>query len=85
MRAENFFLCQCNVPLGKMESVRNIISEQQASAIFRPMEGGWQSMSTLVWKKNVALIMDKLYDAGASDILLLQVANARASPQHALF
>ncbi|KAL3417349.1 ATP phosphoribosyltransferase [Phlyctema vagabunda] len=85
MRAENFYLCQCNVPAGKLESVQNITSEQQASSIFRPMEGGWQSMSTLVLKKDVALVMDKLYDAGASDILLLQVANSRAGPQHALF
>ncbi|CAG8960025.1 hypothetical protein HYFRA_00013213 [Hymenoscyphus fraxineus] len=85
MRAENVYLCQCNVPPGKLECVRKITSGQQASTVIRPIEGGWQSMSTLVSKKDVALIMDKLYDAGASDILLLEVENARTGPQHALF
>jgi ATP phosphoribosyltransferase len=39
---------------------------------------GWVAVSAMVAKKEIATVMDRLTTAGATDILVLTIANSRA-------
>jgi ATP phosphoribosyltransferase len=41
-------------------------------------EEGWVAVSSMVEKKKIAVVMDELSEIGATDILVLDIANTRA-------
>ena len=41
-------------------------------------EEGWVAVSSMVEKKKIATVMDELTAVGATDILVLNIANTRA-------
>jgi len=40
---------------------------------------GWVAVSVMVVGKEIALVMDKLTEIGATDIIVLKISNTRAS------
>jgi ATP phosphoribosyltransferase-like protein len=41
-------------------------------------EEGWVAVSSMVEKKKIATVMDELTEVGATDIIVLDIANSRA-------
>ena len=50
------------------------------TALEDPDDPDGVAVSCMVEKENIADIMDRLEDAGATDILVLQIANSRTGP-----
>jgi ATP phosphoribosyltransferase-like protein len=70
-------LCQYNVPREKLEKACNITPGKRAPTVTALEHPGWVAVSSMVEKKEIATVMDKLTAEGARDILVLTIANSR--------
>ncbi|OJJ81194.1 ATP phosphoribosyltransferase [Aspergillus glaucus CBS 516.65] len=75
--AQKYVLCQYNIPRGELATASNITPGKRAPTITALEEEGWVAVSSMVEKKNIATVMDELSKVGASDILVLNIANSR--------
>ncbi len=50
---------------------------KRAPTITPLKEENWLAVSSMVEKSRIALVMDELTEAGATDILVLDIANSR--------
>lgn len=75
--AQKYVLCQYNIPRTELETASNITPGKRAPTITALEEEGWVAVSSMVEKKNIATVMDELSKVGASDILVLNIANSR--------
>ncbi|KAJ6184758.1 hypothetical protein N7519_006059 [Penicillium mononematosum] len=66
--AQKFVLCQYNIPH---------YPGKRAPTITALEEEGWVAVSSMVEKKSIANVMDELIKVGASDILVMNIANSR--------
>jgi ATP phosphoribosyltransferase len=71
-------LCQYNIERSKLQKATAITPGKRAPTINALEEEGWVAVSAMVEKKRIAPVMDKLAETGAIDILVLEIANARA-------
>ncbi|KAJ1955053.1 ATP phosphoribosyltransferase (ATP-PRTase) (ATP-PRT) [Linderina pennispora] len=78
MTARRFVLCQYNIAREGLERACAITPGRQAPTVTSLEQPGWVAVSVMVEKKQLADKMDQLKLAGATDILVLQIANARA-------
>lgn len=76
--AQKFVLCQYNIPRAQLSVASKITPGKRAPTITALEEEGWVAVSAMVEKKRIATVMDELTSAGASDILVLNIANSRA-------
>ncbi|KAI9782472.1 MAG: ATP phosphoribosyltransferase (ATP-PRTase) (ATP-PRT) [Geoglossum umbratile] len=75
--AQKYVLCQYNVPRSILEAATKVTPGRRAPTINALEEPGWVAVSSMVLKKDIAVVMDKLEEVGATDILVLDIANSR--------
>ncbi|KAI5801410.1 hypothetical protein DFH27DRAFT_556727 [Peziza echinospora] len=80
INAKKYVLCTYNVERTKLPHVTTITPGKRAPTVTQ-LEGevGWVAVSVMVEKKQIASVMDQLEEAGASDILVVQLANSRSA------
>ncbi|KAK6067250.1 ATP phosphoribosyltransferase [Seiridium cupressi] len=76
--AQRFVLCQYNIQRSSLSTATKIAPGKRAPTITTLDEDGWVAVSVMVEKKKIALVMDELTKVGATDILVLQIANTRS-------
>lgn len=75
--AQKFVLCQYNIPRTELVTACKITPGKRAPTITALEEENWVAVSSMVEKKRVAGVMDELIKVGATDILVLNIANSR--------
>ncbi|KAJ2234387.1 ATP phosphoribosyltransferase (ATP-PRTase) (ATP-PRT) [Coemansia sp. RSA 1722] len=78
MTARKYVLCQYNIARTRLEMACKVAPGRQAPTVTSLEQDGWVAVSVMVEKKSINDTMDQLQDAGATDILVLQIGNARA-------
>lgn len=76
--AQKFVLCQYNIQRAALSSASQIAPGKRAPTITTLDEEGWVAVSVMVEKKKIATVMDELTKVGATDILVLRIANTRS-------
>ena len=77
--AQSFILCQYNIPRNLLDKAKEITPGKRAPTVTALEEEGWVAISSMVPKKDIAGVMDRLMEVGATDILCLEIGNSRAS------
>ena len=77
LAAQKYVLCQYNIPRSELVTASSITPGKRAPTITALEEAGWVAVSSMVEKKQIATVMDELTKVGASDILVLTIANSR--------
>ncbi|KAI9695680.1 MAG: ATP phosphoribosyltransferase (ATP-PRTase) (ATP-PRT) [Candelina mexicana] len=75
--AQKYVLCQYNIPRPLLEAAKRITPGKRAPTINALEEEGWVAVSSMVEQKKKATVMDELTKVGATDILILNIANSR--------
>ncbi|KAL6250542.1 ATP phosphoribosyltransferase (ATP-PRTase) (ATP-PRT) [Rhinocladiella similis] len=75
--AQRYVLCTYNVPRSKVPEATKITPGKRAPTITALEESDWVAIQSMVEKKDIATVMDSLTAAGATDILVLDIANSR--------
>lgn len=75
--AQQYVLCQYNVPRSLLSIVGKITPGKRAPTVTQLDEPDWVAVSSMVEKKKMATVMDELASNGATDILVLDIANSR--------
>ncbi|CAG8927695.1 unnamed protein product [Penicillium salamii] len=75
--AQKFVLCQYNIPRAQLPVASKITPGKRAPTITALEEENWVAVSSMVEKKRVATVMDELTKVGATDILVMNIANSR--------
>ncbi|WFD01446.1 ATP phosphoribosyltransferase [Malassezia obtusa] len=75
--ASKYVLCQYNIPKVNLQKALAITPGRRAATVSTLEESDWNAVSSMVSRDEVATIMDKLEDVGASDILILSIDNCR--------
>lgn len=75
--AQKYVLCQYNVKRSSLAAATRITPGKRAPTINALEEEGWVAVSSMVEKKKIATVMDDLTAVGATDILVLAIANTR--------
>ncbi|KAJ2559834.1 ATP phosphoribosyltransferase (ATP-PRTase) (ATP-PRT) [Coemansia sp. RSA 1933] len=78
LTARKYVLCQYNIARVSLDAACLLTPGRQAPTITSLEQEGWVAISVMVEKKLLAEKMDALKEIGAADILVLQIANARA-------
>ncbi|EFR02354.1 ATP phosphoribosyltransferase [Nannizzia gypsea CBS 118893] len=78
--AKKYVLCQYNVPRSILSNACAITPGKRAPTITTLEEEGWVAVSAMVEKKQIANVMDDLSAVGATDILVMGIANSRTTP-----
>lgn len=76
--AQRYVLCQYNVERTGLAAASKIAPGKRAPTVTSLEEEGWVAVSVMVEKKKIAPIMDELSKIGATDILVLDIANTRS-------
>ncbi|GMM33016.1 ATP phosphoribosyltransferase [Saccharomycopsis crataegensis] len=75
--AQKYVLCNYNAPRDILPGVLQLTPGRRAATISPLEESDWVAVSSMIEKKEKGKIMDGLKKAGASDILLFDISNAR--------
>ncbi|KAI9772321.1 MAG: ATP phosphoribosyltransferase (ATP-PRTase) (ATP-PRT) [Geoglossum simile] len=75
--AQKYVLCQYNIPRSLLEKATALTPGKRAPTINALEEPDWVAVSSMVSKVDIAVVMDKLEHVGATDILVLGIANSR--------
>ncbi|KAK6536093.1 ATP phosphoribosyltransferase (ATP-PRTase) (ATP-PRT) [Arthrobotrys megalospora] len=78
INAKKYVLCSYNIPRTLLSVVHDITPGKRAPTITSLEEEGWVAVQAMVERSRVASVMDQLEEAGAHDILVLQISNSRA-------
>ncbi|KAK7752752.1 ATP phosphoribosyltransferase (ATP-PRTase) (ATP-PRT) [Diatrype stigma] len=76
--AQKYVLCTYNIERGRLPAATKIAPGKRAPTVTSLEEEGWVAVSVMAEKKKIALIMDELTKTGATDILVLDIANTRS-------
>ncbi|KAN0063510.1 ATP phosphoribosyltransferase (ATP-PRTase) (ATP-PRT) [Thecaphora frezii] len=75
--AKKYVLCQYNVQRAALAEALQITPGRRAATVSPLEDKGWNAVSSMVLKADVATIMDRLEHIGASDVLILGIDNCR--------
>ncbi|KAL2058597.1 hypothetical protein ABVK25_001325 [Lepraria finkii] len=75
--AQKYVLCQYNVDRNLLETATKITPGMRAPTITALEDSAWAAVSSMVLKEKIAIVMDELTACGATDILVLSIANSR--------
>ncbi|KAK9361418.1 hypothetical protein V1504DRAFT_451484 [Lipomyces starkeyi] len=75
--AGKYVLCNYNCPREKLDVVITITPGRRAPTVSPLEDEDWVSVSSMVEKKRIAEVMDKLRAIGAEDILVFNISNSR--------
>jgi ATP phosphoribosyltransferase len=70
-------LCTYNIQRSRLEAACKITRGRRAPTITTLEEEGWVAVSVMVERKDIAVAMDQLTEAGAEDILVMKLENSR--------
>eukprot|EP01135_Chromosphaera_perkinsii_P006565 Nk52_evm7s545 gene=Nk52_evmTU7s545 len=76
--AEKYQTIEYNVPRAKLPEAVKITPGKKSPTLCPLEDDTWVAVKSLVLKKEVAKIMDRLVEIGATDILIFDLANCRA-------
>ena len=76
--AQRYVLCQYNIPRAKLPEASKITPGKRAPTVTSLDEPDWVAVSSMVERQRIATAMDELTGVGATDILVLTIANSRA-------
>lgn len=76
--AQKYVLCTYNIQRSKLSEACKITPGKRAPTINALEEDGWVAVQSMVERKNIAIVMDKLTDIGAEDILVMKLENSRS-------
>ncbi|KAI1913897.1 ATP phosphoribosyltransferase (ATP-PRTase) (ATP-PRT) [Ophidiomyces ophidiicola] len=77
INANKYVLCHYNISRDLLSQASQITPGKQAPTVTAIEENGWVAVSAMVEKKLIATVMDELTNLGATDILVLNIANSR--------
>ena len=77
--AQSYVLCQYNISRKLLDKAKGITPGKRAPTVQALEEEGWVAISSMVLKRDIAGVMDRLMEVGATDILCLEIGNSRAS------
>lgn len=77
--AQKYVLCTYNIERSKIAEARKITPGRRAPTTTSLEEDGWVAVSVMVLRKEIAVVMDKLTEAGACDILVTKIDNSRTT------
>lgn len=77
--AQKYTLCQYNVNRENLPAATRITPGKRAPTITVLEEANWVAVSSMVEKKDVATVMDRLTAVGATDVLILDIVNTRTA------
>ena len=75
--AQKYVLCQYNIPRSTYDDAAKITPGKRAPTVTALDDSDWIAVSSMVPKVAVATVMDDLTAVGATDILVLSLANTR--------
>ncbi|KAJ2454970.1 ATP phosphoribosyltransferase (ATP-PRTase) (ATP-PRT) [Coemansia sp. RSA 2424] len=78
LTARRYVLCQYNIERSSLDMACRITPGRQAPTVTSLERDSWVAVSVMVEKKLIGDKMDLLTEIGATDILVLDIANARA-------
>ncbi|GAB7337653.1 hypothetical protein MBLNU457_g2948t1 [Dothideomycetes sp. NU457] len=77
--AQRYVLCQYNCRRDVLDKASKITPGKRAPTVNSLDEDGWVAISVMVLRKEIALVMDRLSEIGAEDILVTKIENSRTS------
>ncbi|GME68832.1 unnamed protein product [Ambrosiozyma monospora] len=77
MAAQKYILCNYNAPRNKLDDLLKLTPGRRAATVSPLLEEDWAAVSSMVERKNIGEIMDKLKAGGATDILIFEISNCR--------
>lgn len=77
--AQRYVFCQYNIPRNLLTEATKISPGKRAPTVTALEESGWVAVSVMVEKVEIAGVMDRLEGVGATDILVLDIANSRSA------
>ncbi|KAF2242697.1 HisG-domain-containing protein [Trematosphaeria pertusa] len=77
--AQKYVLCTYNIERPKLEAACKIAPGKRAATINALEEDGWVAVQVMVERKEIAVVMDRLTEAGACDILVMKIENSRTA------
>jgi len=85
--AQKYVLCTYNIPLKLLPQVTIITPGKRAPTVthlvgaqeVEEVEEPWVAVSVMIESNKIAGVMDKLEEAGASDILVIKLSNSRST------
>lgn len=75
--AQKYVLCTYNIERQRLDEVCKITPGKRAPTVNSLEQNNWVAVQAMVEKKEIAVAMDKLSSAGASDILVMKIDNMR--------
>ena len=75
--AQKYVLCQYNIPRSHLAQATAVTPGRRAPTVTALEEPDWVAISSMVEKSTIAGVMDQLTEVGATDILVLDIANSR--------
>ncbi|KAF2684802.1 ATP phosphoribosyltransferase [Lentithecium fluviatile CBS 122367] len=76
--AQKYVLCTYNIERPKLDAACKITPGKRAPTVNSlEGDGSWVAVSAMVLRKDIAIAMDKLTEAGACDILVMKIENSR--------
>ncbi|KAG7817312.1 hypothetical protein KL919_003784 [Ogataea angusta] len=77
LAAQRYVLCNYNAPRSMLPSLLKLTPGRRAATVSPLDDGEWVAVSSMVERKDMGNIMDKLKELGASDILVFEISNCR--------
>ena len=77
--AQKYVLCQYNIERTRLADATKITPGKRAATVTALDAEGWCAVSAMVAKKEIAVVMDDLTKVGATDVLVMNIANSRNS------
>lgn len=79
IQAQKYVLCTYNIARDRLQEATKITPGKRAPTITSLEEPDWVAVQVMVAKKELANVMDSLEEIQASDILVTELINSRAS------
>ena len=77
LAANRYVLCTYNTRRDRLHECAAITPGRRAATVSPLEEGDWVAVSSMVEKKDVATVMDRLVEVGAEDVLITKLDNCR--------
>ncbi|KAF2003445.1 ATP phosphoribosyltransferas-like protein [Amniculicola lignicola CBS 123094] len=76
--AQKYVLCTYNVERHQLEAACKITPGKRAPTVTSLENTDWVAVQAMVERKTLAVVMDRLTEAGATDILAMKIENSRS-------
>ncbi|KAI0243972.1 ATP phosphoribosyltransferase (ATP-PRTase) (ATP-PRT), partial [Massospora cicadina] len=76
--AKKYVICTYNIPRDKLKCATILAPGRKAPSVSPLEDSGWVAVSVMILKADEAVVMDKLKEIGAEDIMVTHIVNCRA-------